>query len=429
LSDAAIADFLLFGQPVDNAATCFTDIGRVPPAHVLTISGDGRHEMVPYWRLEAPVPVHHRDGRDYVDQFHDTLRRAVLDRVTEPSVAVLMSGGLDSSSVAALAAGLVGAPRCEAVTAVYERAFHDDERTFSRAAAAHIGIANTHVPVDGCPLFAGWDADFGPAEPTTEPLTAIMQELLGVAARRSTVVLGGEGGDPILLPGAVSRQVGRMPFRQLVHDVGAAWRRGLWPPLGVKSRILRRVGRRQPRPPEWVSARLVRAADTDARWSAYHRTHVPGCEARAEALAALRHPIWPALFESRDPAATGLPAELRYPFFDQRVVSLGLALPSYPWCLDKSIVRDAMIGHLPDTILRRPKTPLGGNPIDFRQWPADRLAAEVASAEGLAEFVDVAAFRRDIMLEPSWSARPGVLEIACLARWLNLQTRRAQSVA
>jgi len=155
---------------------------------------------------------------------------------------------------------------------------------------------------------------------------------------------------------------------------------------------------------------------------------VPGSEPRAEALGVLRHPIWPSLFESRDPAVTGVPVELRYPFFDHRVVSLALAVPSYPWCLGKSIVRDAMVHHLPDAILRRPKTALGGDPVRFRQWPANRLLAEVAAADGLQDFVDVAAFRRAVGADASWTSRPGGLEVACLARWMTLQ-RRAMGMA
>jgi len=426
LSDDGICDFLLFGQPLDNAVTCFADIARLPPAHVLTVEENGRHRTEPYWRLAAPPALRHR-GRDVVSQFRETLRQAVYDRVTEPSVAVLMSGGLDSSSVAALAADVIPRERCVAVTAVYERAFADEERTWSRMAAAHIGITNTQLAVDAYALFSGWEGDFGPEEPTTEPLTAIMQDLLGAAARHSTVVLGGDGGDPVLLPGAVSRLVGRVPLHQLALDIGAAWHRGLWPPLGLKSG-LRRLGRRIPPRPGWLSARLVRTCDPAARWEKYYRAQVPGSEPRAEALGVLRNPIWPSVFESRDPAVTGVPVEMRYPFFDHRVVSLALALPSYPWLLGKSIVRDAMAGHLPDAILRRPKTALGGDPIRLRQWPVERLLAEVTTADGLQDFVDVAAFRQAMAVDPSWTSHPGILEVACLARWMTLQ-RRSVGVA
>ena len=87
-----------------------------------------------------------------------------------------------------------------------------------------------------------------------------------------------------------------------------------------------------------------------------------------------------------------------------------------------------MAERLPAAILRRPKTALGGNPIDLRPWPADRLLAEVATADGLQDFVDVAAFRHAIATDPSWTSRSGILEVACLARWMTLQGR-AVSVA
>ena len=137
-------------------------------------------------------------------------------------------------------------------------------------------------------------------------------------------------------------------------------------------------------------------------------------------------PAWPAAFESADPTVTGLPVELRYPFFDERVVTVSLALPSYPWCVGKTIVRDSMAGRLPREILRRPKAPLAGDALAVRAWPLERLVKTVEEADGLDAFVDVAAFRRTVFAGgDAWTGRPGVLEAVCLAAWMRTEAGKA----
>jgi asparagine synthase (glutamine-hydrolysing) len=56
--------------------------------------------------------------------------------------------------------------------------------------------------------------------------------------------------------------------------------------------------------------------------------------------------------------------EIRYPFFDVRLVNFVLAIPPLPWCADKWLLRAAMRDKLPDAIRLRPKRPLAGNPLD-----------------------------------------------------------------
>jgi asparagine synthase (glutamine-hydrolysing) len=76
----------------------------------------------------------------------------------------------------------------------------------------------------------------------------------------------------------------------------------------------------------------------------------------------LSSPSWASLFESYDAGVTGLPMEARHPVTDLRVVEFLLRLPPVPWCVNKHIVRAAMRDKLPPEIVRRPKTPLAGDP-------------------------------------------------------------------
>jgi len=60
--------------------------------------------------------------------------------------------------------------------------------------------------------------------------------------------------------------------------------------------------------------------------------------------------------------------ETRHPFFDIRLVTFLLSLPTVPWCIGKQIIREAMAGILPPEIIRRRKTPLAGNPVAELLW-------------------------------------------------------------
>jgi asparagine synthase (glutamine-hydrolysing) len=92
-------------------------------------------------------------------------------------------------------------------------------------------------------------------------------------------------------------------------------------------------------------------------------------QATWEALAA---PFWQCHLEGYDPGIRLLPVEPRFPFFDLRLVRYLLAIPPIPWCLNKTLLRRAMRGMLPDSVRLRPKTPLAADPvlIHFQQGAA-----------------------------------------------------------
>ena len=102
LNDAAIGDFLLFGLNYDNATTTFRDIQRLPPAHTLTVSQNGL-QIRRYWTPPTDGRIRYQDPAEYVEHFQSVLETAVADRLRTERVGILLSGGLDSSSVAAVA--------------------------------------------------------------------------------------------------------------------------------------------------------------------------------------------------------------------------------------------------------------------------------------------------------------------------------------
>jgi asparagine synthase (glutamine-hydrolysing) len=98
------------------------------------------------------------------------------------------------------------------------------------------------------------------------------------------------------------------------------------------------------------------------------------------------------MFEHENPGVTRCPVEVRYPFLDLRIVDYLLAIPPFPWFFEKALLREAMAGRLPETVRRRPKTPLAVEPLNAwlkREetcWPTD-----VQWSEETSRYVDLRA--------------------------------------
>ncbi len=102
--EQALAEWLVL-RPRLSDRTLFAGVHRVSPGTSL-IFEQGRLSIARHWHPESVKPLHLRDHREYADALRETLRTAVNDRLPEApgDVAAQLSGGLDSSSVTALAA-------------------------------------------------------------------------------------------------------------------------------------------------------------------------------------------------------------------------------------------------------------------------------------------------------------------------------------
>ena len=103
LDDAYVAAVLLHRIP-GGAETFFRAVRTVPPGHSLTVDGD-TERLERWWRPEDAPAVRNASDDDYAAAFLDHYRRAVRDRLRGACVpGAHLSGGLDSSSIAVLAA-------------------------------------------------------------------------------------------------------------------------------------------------------------------------------------------------------------------------------------------------------------------------------------------------------------------------------------
>ena len=433
LNEVAIGDYLLFGVNQDPATTTFEGIQRLPAAHSLTCS-NSRVRASRFWSLPVDGNLRYRRASDYVEHFSEQLRTTVDDRLRANRISCEMSGGLDSPSIAAIAKGILaqrgGAFDIRAHTVVYDGLIPDQERHFAGIAAKALNIPIHYLVADDYPLFGpSINADRREPEPFhVYPLAVLSRDFLRRMATRSRVVLTGWDGDALMCetPRLYFRALFRsFEFGRLAADMG--WymqsKRAL-PPIGVRTWIRRKLGKSPVRSayPSWVERSFEVRARLRERWEEINAERQPTHPTRPQASYMLSVANWWRLFESYDPGVTRLALEARHPLIDLRLVNFLLAIPPVPWCVDKHILRVAMAKVLPDAVLRRPKSPLAGDPVLERMRANGMLGLQgSAPSPRLGRYVDG---DLDLRLAAATDADAVWLDLRpwCLRRWFEQQT-------
>ncbi len=403
LNDLAIADFLLFEENQDVTITVFADILRLPPAHILTWS-EGALRVTRYWTLPVDGPSHFRRASECVERFQELLRVAVADRVTD-SVGVMMSGGLDSTTVAAAAKGVLEARSLpadlQAYTAVYDRLVPDQERYYTGLAARALGIPVHFMVLDRYELFERWEKMGARSpEPASSPLAAAAFDQLQMISANHRVVLTGFGGDPALSTSLSAYFAKLLRKRKFVPAVAGLARyltaEGRLSRLYLRTRLrilLSKIQERSLYPP-WLSRDFSSRLQLEERWEQFNSAESPDRRLledspRPEAYEATASSFWPGLFEEYDPGVTCVPLDFRHPFFDLRLLRFLLSLPALPWCADKQLLRTAMHGVFPDEIRLRRKSPVASDPIvELIRRSHRRWKDSIAPSPQLDSYVD-----------------------------------------
>jgi asparagine synthase (glutamine-hydrolysing) len=377
LNDAAIGDFLLFGVNYDNATTSFRDIQRLPPAHSLSVSPEGL-KIRRYWKLPTDGRIRYAKPEEYVENFNSILEAAVGDRLRMDRVGLLLSGGLDSSSIAAAARELSAKSpystgiRC--YTHVYESLIPDREGEYAREVGDFLRLPVKIMASDQTQLFEGWDdPEFSLPEPVEDPLFAGFLDSCRNISADCRVILSGEGVDNLLefqMWPYVADLRRNGEWRRLVTELANYfWIRPL-PWRGVRTRIKRMIGKDPDMPvfPTWLRREFLDGAKLEARWRdvCEHPVTPSQHPILPNAHASFSLPHWTQMFEQENAGMTPYPLEVRYPFLDLRMVNFLLAIPPFPWFFEKMILREAMAERIPERIRMRRKTPLQGDPVSAR---------------------------------------------------------------
>jgi asparagine synthase (glutamine-hydrolysing) len=391
LDEDAIADFVAEGFNEDPSTTTFRAVKRVPPACVVIVHPTGRRETRRYWTLPVPAIDRSRDAETIVADFRLLLEAAVRDRLRTPALTVFMSGGLDSTTLAAIAARQDVHTRIVARTAHLPTLAPTDDTARARLAAQYIGIPQVLTDVD----------PYGYREGTTQPIAATLEpsgdpDLLGLhdelrrASEHAPVAFWGEDPDAYLSPPHLAELLrASAPHRFALDLIGHLVRERQRPYLGVRALVRRRraasggAHEEQGSPP-WLRAdlRARRAERLRARDATPHPTR----SATAERLAQYH---WQPFLESLDAGMHGIPIDVRLPYLDLRLIHYALALPPMPWLQGKRLLREVARGLIPEEVRCAPKRGVPGlYEARIAQWWS-RDPAPFAPSPEFARFVDV----------------------------------------
>jgi asparagine synthase (glutamine-hydrolysing) len=435
LNDLAIADFLLFDMIQEPGVTSFADIQRLPPAHTL-ICKQGGISLRRYWELPVSIPLHHKRPGECVEQFRELLDEAVADRLTTNNVAVLMSGGLDSPTVAASAQRTLArsgsvAGLC-AYTEVFDRLIPHEERHYAGLVAKALNIPiEFQADETGLEEYGNHDDNRWP-EPMHLPGSDGGRAQMRQIASRNRVALTGFGADPAL-SSLLSVHFGDLLKKgQFVSALVGAMRylaaEGRFSRLYLRTRWNRWFASKSqvPQYPGWLNRDLEKSLALPERWEALRQPSIPNAAVRPVAYEAMLDPAWPVLFEGYDSGVTGIPLEVCHPFFDLRLVDFLLALPALPWCSDKELLREAARGILPDTVRLRRKSPLLADPlIALLQQPESAWVDSFEDVPELGRYVERRLIPKVFGEKDAWRAW---IHLRPLSLNFWLQSRKASDI-
>jgi asparagine synthase (glutamine-hydrolysing) len=373
VNEAAIGDFLLFGMNCDTATTTYRDVQRLAPAHCMTVSA-AEIRTRRYWSAPTDGRIRYKRPDEYVEHFQTLMEAAVADRLRTERVGILLSGGLDSSAIAATAHGISTQARgridLRAYTVTYDSLIPDKDGEYARKVAEFLRIPIHCLPLDGVGLFERWDdREIAWPEPVDDPFFAGLFDQSRMIASECRVALEGEGMDNLMIFEVLPyiRNLARSgEWRHAAHQAlrYLAAKPRIWP--GIRGRFMALAGRRPglPQLPKWLAPEFAKRMNLRERWAEVGFARAtPAHPIVPAAHSSLMGPQWAHSHELQDPGVTRCALEIRHPFLDLRIVDFVLALPPFPWTFQKSLLRAATAGRLPESVRTRPKTLLAGDPL------------------------------------------------------------------
>ncbi|MCU0565402.1 MAG: lasso peptide isopeptide bond-forming cyclase [Oculatellaceae cyanobacterium Prado106] len=413
LNEARVANYLLT-EFDDTSITFYQDIFRLPPAHTLTVCADSLQTNL-YWQLNPYQSLQFETAEQYAEEFRKIFTEAVRCRLRSAlPVGSMLSGGLDSSSITCVASRLLAGQKLSTFSALFEQVPECDERPYIHAVLEQENLASHDIHGDRIsPLIdldrVMWHQD--------QPLSAynlyLNWSLYKVAQGCNTrVILDGFDGDSTVSHGTAylkdllqARQWLRLyqEIRGLTEHFNPKFRGMFWqilwrskvrgaiakiPPLHKVQRAVNKIWRwLKPAAPQnsiaWddtIHPDFIQRLQLETRRQ-QNLISIPQdlSAAKAEHYYNLVRGVMPHTLENLDHAAAAFSIELRFPFWDKRLIEFCLAIPpeqkmGQGWT--RLVMRQAMAGILPESVQwRKGKANMGfGFDYSFLAYERDRLA-------------------------------------------------------
>ena len=428
----ALSAFLRYGY-VPTPMSIYRGIDKLAPGTLLECGEDGEVRHAAYWSLSevaargqaSPLDLSDDAAREMLESLLvDAVRRRM---VADVPLGMFLSGGIDSSTVAALMQANSARPIRTFSIGFREPAY--DEAAHAKQVAAHLGTEHTELYVTPAEARAVipklQDIYDEPFADSSQIPTYLVSEM---TRRHVTVALSGDGGDEVFAGYnrygqglALARMIRTLPrpMRQAMAGAMTAVTPGIWDSFSI-------VVPRQMRP-RLVGDKIHKLAgvlpeDFDRVLSASGHAMARGIISREGRSRAGREPLCKSVRErfpddvswmqyldtltylpddilaKVDRASMAVALEVRVPLLDHRVVELSWRLPQrlkLRGGTGKWLLRQIAYKYVPKRLLERPKMGFGV-PLDrwlrgpLKDWAEDLLSPTRLSSVGLFNAAPIA---------------------------------------
>ena len=393
LNFAAFSDYLA-NHATSGEETLFVGVKRLMPGHTLTWR-DGEIKIKKYWDVSfAKVAADGRSDKDYIAEWSELFRKSVkLRLMADVPLGMFLSGGIDSSAIAAVMSTLVDDPIKTFSVAFEER--EANELEYARLVSRAYKTDHHEIVVSPEEFFAAlpdliWHED----EPLAHPSSVALFFVSRLAAQHVKVVLTGEGSDELM--------AGYARYRKTILNLAVGERYHRMVPAGVRDLIRGQIAGMSASKLRAKLSRTFLSLSPDIEsiyfdnFAVFPRSDQQGLLTRdtldrtggVDPYAGVRRVLSETdarslldrllyadiktylheLLMKQDQMSMAASLESRVPFLDHKLVEFTSSLPErlklHRWTT-KYVLRQSMKGVLPEQILTRPKM---GFPVPIGAW-------------------------------------------------------------
>ena len=390
---AAFSDYLA-NHATSGEETLFVGVKRLMPGHTLTWR-DGEIKIKKYWDVSFAKVAHDgRSDKDYIAEWSELFRKSVeLRLMADVPLGMFLSGGIDSSAIAAVMSTLVDEPIKTFSVAFAER--EANELEYARLVATAYKTDHHEVIISAEEFFGAlpdliWHED----EPIAHPSSVALFFVSRLAAQHVKVVLTGEGSDELM--------AGYARYRKTILNLAIGERYHRMVPAGVRNLIRGQIAGMSASKLRAKLSRTFLSLSPDIEsiyfdnFAVFPRSdqhqlltrdtidRIGGIDPYAGVRRVLSETDAQSLLDrllyadiktylhellmKQDQMSMAASLESRVPFLDHKLVEFTSSLPESlklrRWTT-KYVLRQSMKGMLPEQILTRPKM---GFPVPIGTW-------------------------------------------------------------
>jgi asparagine synthase (glutamine-hydrolysing) len=399
LNYAALPDYLA-NHATSGDTTLFRGVKRLLPGHTL-LWRDGAIHIERYWDISFDDSFHGRKDADLVEEWVELFRESVrLRLMADVPLGMFLSGGIDSSAIAAVMSRMVP-DRIKTFSVAFEER-EANELQYARTVAKAFNTDHHEVIVSAEQMFAAlprliWHEDEPIAHPSSIPLFFVSD----LASQHVKVVLTGEGSDELLAGyGRYRKTVYNLKFgRAYGASIPAVIRKGAQSAINRVStevRLRQKLDRtflmvpsdiesiyfdnfavfNRGRQRDMLSRETIDKAGEQDPYATISKVMegVKDASLLNQLLYVDSKTYLHELLMKQDQMSMAASIESRVPFLDHKLVEFTSRLPEHlklnGWTT-KYVLRKSMQGVLPQEILKRPKM---GFPVPLARWFKNEFA-------------------------------------------------------